>query len=81
MNTLNTFWVYTMPLVGAWIADTYLGRYNTICLAVFIALIGHIILIVSSLPSVMTDTNGAFAVSQANKKDVEMEASKLWIRS
>lgn len=31
----------------------YLGRYNTVCLAVFIALVGHVIIIVSALPGVI----------------------------
>jgi hypothetical protein len=38
---------YVTPLLGAYIADTYWGRYNTTCVAVVIALIGHIILIVA----------------------------------
>ena len=30
IRTFNTFWVYTMPFVGAIIADCWLGRYDTI---------------------------------------------------
>ena len=30
IRTFNTFWVYTMPFLGAIIADCWLGRYNTI---------------------------------------------------
>ena len=41
------------PLLGAYIADTYWGRFKTICIAVVIALIGHVILIVSALPGVI----------------------------
>ena len=41
------------PLLGAYIADTYWGRFKTICVAVVVALIGHVILIVSALPGVI----------------------------
>lgn len=27
ITTFNQFWCYIIPLFGAWIADTYLGRY------------------------------------------------------
>jgi proton-dependent oligopeptide transporter, POT family len=30
LTTFNQFWVYLMPLFGAYIADTYLGRFHTI---------------------------------------------------
>ena len=30
IRTFNTFWVYTMPFVGAIIADCWWGRYQTI---------------------------------------------------
>jgi len=30
IRTFNTFWVYTMPFVGAIIADCWWGRYKTI---------------------------------------------------
>lgn len=54
-----------MPLFGAYIADTYLGRFNTICVGLFIALIGHIILIVSAVPGVIEHSSavGAFTVA------------------
>lgn len=54
-----------MPLVGGYIADTYLGRYMTIQLSIIAAIIGHTILIVSSIPSVMDNPEsalGCFAV-------------------
>lgn len=56
---------YVTPLLGAWIADTYWGRYKTICWAVFIALIGHIILIVAAVPGVIEHQSaiGAFSVA------------------
>ena len=56
---------YVTPLYGAYIADTYWGRYKTICVAVVIALIGHLIMIVSAVPGVIEKKSavGAFIVS------------------
>lgn len=53
------------PLLGAYIADTYWGRFKTICVAVAIALIGHIVLIVSAVPGVIEHESavGAFALA------------------
>ncbi|KAI0746828.1 oligopeptide transporter [Daedaleopsis nitida] len=61
IGTFNTFWIYVVPLFGAYIADTRWGRYKTICVAVGITLVGHILLIVSSVPGVIEKTNGALA--------------------
>jgi POT family proton-dependent oligopeptide transporter len=61
LTTFYQFWCYVTPLLGAYIADTYLGRFNTICVAVVVALIGHIILIVSAVPGVIEHPNGAVA--------------------
>ncbi|KAL0572403.1 hypothetical protein V5O48_009564 [Marasmius crinis-equi] len=53
LTTFYQFWVYLTPLLGAYIADTYLGRFNTVCVAIFITLIGHILLIVCAVPGVI----------------------------
>ncbi len=50
-----------MPLLGAYMADQYWGRFKTIQISIFIAIIGHIILIISTLPSVIVHPNGAVA--------------------
>ncbi|KAF5372369.1 hypothetical protein D9615_009259 [Tricholomella constricta] len=65
LTTFYQFWCYVTPLFGAWIADTYLGRFNTICIAVGVALLGHIILIIPALPGVIEHSSavGAFAVA------------------
>lgn len=63
--TFNQFWAYVMPLAGAYVADTYLGRYKTIHLAIGFALIGHLILVASAAPSVISNPStsiGVFAV-------------------
>ncbi|KAJ7582545.1 POT family-domain-containing protein [Mycena floridula] len=65
LTTFYQFWCYVTPLLGAYIADVHLGRFNTICVAVFIALIGHIILIVAAVPGVIEHKSavGAFIVA------------------
>jgi POT family proton-dependent oligopeptide transporter len=61
LTLFNSFWVYTTPLIGAYIADTKLGRFKTICLAIGIALIGHILFIVAALPPVIKNPSVAMA--------------------
>ncbi|GAA5979475.1 hypothetical protein JCM10908_002938 [Rhodotorula pacifica] len=66
LTTFNSFWSYTMPLFGAYIADTYLGRFNTVCWAVLVAMVGHVLLVASAAPSVIAKPNvaiGVFAVA------------------
>jgi proton-dependent oligopeptide transporter, POT family len=46
------FLAYVIPIFGAWIADTKLGRMKTILIGVLIGGIAHIILIFGALPSV-----------------------------
>ncbi|ORY61177.1 proton-dependent oligopeptide transporter family, partial [Leucosporidium creatinivorum] len=46
---------------GAYIADTYWGRYKTICWAVVIALVGHVLLTVSAIPSLVANPNRSLA--------------------
>lgn len=55
-----------MPLFGAYIADTYWGRYKTISVALAIAIVGHVLLIVSAVPDVIENPKGSigcFAVA------------------
>ena len=53
--------VYVMPLFGAYVADTRWGRYKTVCVAVGITLIGHVLLIVSAVPGVIEKPNNSLA--------------------
>ncbi|TNY20049.1 PTR2-domain-containing protein [Rhodotorula diobovata] len=62
LTTFNQFWVYCVPLFGAYIADTYLGRYTTICWAIVVALIGHVLLVAAAAPSVIANSNVAIGV-------------------
>ncbi|KAH9919971.1 oligopeptide transporter [Epithele typhae] len=57
--TFNNFWAYVIPLFGAYVADTYWGRYKTICVAVAVALVGHVLLIVSAVPGVISHPHNA----------------------
>ncbi|KAL4875356.1 POT family-domain-containing protein [Aspergillus karnatakaensis] len=49
----NTFWCYFMPIIGAWIADEFWGRLKTIHVSIAIAMLGHVILVISALPPVI----------------------------
>lgn len=61
IGTFNQFWQYFMPLFGAYIADEYWGRYTTICVALGIDIIGHIILVMSAIPPVITKPHNSLA--------------------
>ncbi|THG95169.1 hypothetical protein EW026_g6433 [Hermanssonia centrifuga] len=51
IRTFNSFWVYITPWCGGILADTILGRYNTIMIFSGVCLIGHIILTASASPA------------------------------
>ncbi|KAL2828415.1 POT family-domain-containing protein [Aspergillus cavernicola] len=60
LNTFNTFWCYFMPIIGAWIADEFWGRLVTIQASIAFAMLGHIVLIASAIPIVMSSPDSAF---------------------
>ncbi|OJD34688.1 oligopeptide transporter [Diplodia corticola] len=62
LTTFNSFWSYTCPLIGAYVADEYLGRFKTIQWSIFISLIGHLFLIVSASPAVITKPDTAIGI-------------------
>lgn len=64
LTTFYSFWAYVTPLLGGYIADTYLGRFNTIYVGIAIAMLGHIIIIISSVPGVVEKSGaiGCFAI-------------------
>lgn len=62
LTTFNSFWVYVMPLFGAYLADKYWGRFKTICVAVAVALIGHILLVVCAVPTVISNSHASLGV-------------------
>lgn len=51
-----------MPLFGAYIADTYLGRFRTIQWSCLIAIIGHVVLICSAIPEVIVHPKTSFGL-------------------
>ncbi|KAK5054704.1 hypothetical protein LTR84_001596 [Exophiala bonariae] len=58
----NSFWSYVMPMFGGYVADTYWGRYKTINFAIVVATLGHIIILVSSIPGVIEKSSTALGV-------------------
>ncbi|KAF9459267.1 peptide transporter PTR2A [Collybia nuda] len=44
---------FVTPLLGGYIADTYLGRFSTICIAIAVSFLGQIILVVAAIPGVI----------------------------
>lgn len=62
INIFNTFWVYLVPLFAAYLADEHWGRYKTICISIGIAIVGHIILVMSSIPPVIINEKACYAV-------------------
>ena len=48
--TFFTFWCYLTPILGAIVADQYLGKYKTIVLFCGVYMIGLFVLFVTSLP-------------------------------
>ncbi|KAL4802604.1 POT family-domain-containing protein [Aspergillus unguis] len=61
LTLFNSFWAYVMPLAGAFLADQYWGRFRTIMFSIGCALVGHVILIISAIPPVVSNPNGAIA--------------------
>ncbi|KAH9833080.1 POT family-domain-containing protein [Rhodofomes roseus] len=61
LTTFNQFWVFLIPLFGAYVADTYWGRYKTIWISVLTAIVGHVILTASAAPSVIAVPHHAIA--------------------
>lgn len=47
-----TFWCYVSPILGAYVADTFLGKYTTILYCSFIYIVGCFILFITSIPSI-----------------------------
>ncbi|KAJ5112909.1 hypothetical protein N7456_001443 [Penicillium angulare] len=61
LTLFNAFWSYITPMLGAFLADQYWGRLRTIFTAIAVALVGHVILIISAVPKVMASPGGSIA--------------------
>ncbi|PLB37576.1 peptide MFS transporter [Aspergillus candidus] len=57
LSTFFQFWCYVTPIVGAVIADQYLGKYKTIVLFCIVYMIGLLVLVCTSIPTALE--NGA----------------------
>ncbi|KAF2186962.1 di/tri peptide transporter 2 [Zopfia rhizophila CBS 207.26] len=57
LTTFFQFWCYVTPIIGAIIADQYLGKYNTILVFCMVYLVGLLILTTTSIPTALE--NGA----------------------
>ncbi|KAF5369715.1 hypothetical protein D9615_010150 [Tricholomella constricta] len=62
IRTFNSFWVYVTPWVGGIIADTLWGRYKTIMVFSIVCLLGHVILVASSTPAALENSNTALGL-------------------
>ncbi|KAJ2957341.1 hypothetical protein NQZ79_g6945 [Umbelopsis isabellina] len=51
LNTFFQFWCYITPILGAIVADQYLGKYRTIVLFACVYLCGLLILTLTSIPA------------------------------
>jgi len=47
-----------MPVLGGYLADARWGRFKTLCIAVGITLVGHALLIIAAIPSVIANKDG-----------------------
>jgi len=45
------FWAYGSTIIGAVVADQFLGKFKTICLACFIYIVGLTVLVTTAIPS------------------------------
>ena len=62
ISLFNQFYIYMCPMIGAWIADTYIGRFKTIVYSVIIAEIGHALLTGSAAPQILDKPKSAFGL-------------------
>lgn len=51
LTTFNSFWAYVMPIVGAVVADTWLGRYKAICYFTVVKILAQVILTATATPA------------------------------
>jgi POT family proton-dependent oligopeptide transporter len=53
LSTFFQFWCYVTPILGAIIADQYLGKYNTIVIFCMVYILGLLILTLTSIPAAL----------------------------
>ncbi|KAK1144977.1 peptide transporter ptr2 [Aspergillus melleus] len=58
LTTFFQFWCYVTPIIGAIVADQYLGKYKTIVLFCIVYLVGLLILVCTSIPTALAHGAG-----------------------
>ncbi|RAL11907.1 peptide MFS transporter [Aspergillus homomorphus CBS 101889] len=53
LTTFFQFWCYVTPILGAVVADQYLGKYRTIVVFCIVYLVGLLILVCTSIPTAL----------------------------
>jgi dipeptide/tripeptide permease len=56
------FRVYVIPLFGAYLADAHWGRYKTICVSIAVALLGHILIIITAIPGIINKPDACLGI-------------------
>ncbi|CAO1636485.1 unnamed protein product [Parajaminaea phylloscopi] len=51
LTTFNQFWSYVMPIFGAIVADSWLGRYKAICWFTLIKILAQVLMTASASPA------------------------------
>ncbi|KAI1774357.1 PTR2-domain-containing protein [Hypoxylon cercidicola] len=59
LGLLFAFLAYVVPIFGAWIADTRIGRYQAIIWGVIVGAVAHVIMIGGAAPSLLQAGKGA----------------------
>jgi POT family proton-dependent oligopeptide transporter len=58
LSTFFQFWCYVTPILGAVIADQYLGKYNTIVIFCLVYIVGLLVLTCTAIPSALDHNAG-----------------------
>ncbi|KAF1844045.1 MFS peptide transporter [Cucurbitaria berberidis CBS 394.84] len=62
INMAKSLWIGTAPLLGAFVADQYLGRYKTLQWANFVTIVAHVVLTIAALPWVIVHSSISLAI-------------------
>ncbi|OQE27053.1 hypothetical protein PENFLA_c006G06704 [Penicillium flavigenum] len=58
LTTFFQFWCYVTPIIGAIIADQYLGKYKTIVVFCVVYMVGLLVLVCTSIPTALEHGSG-----------------------
>ncbi|CAO2656459.1 Nn.00g052620.m01.CDS01 [Neocucurbitaria sp. VM-36] len=54
VSMAKSLWIGAAPLLGAFVADQYLGRYRTLQWANVVTIVAHLVLVVAAAPQIIT---------------------------